>query len=206
VREAVSAATARARGANVDATGCDPQGRAAHAGPGPLMAARAGSARGWQRGGDVGEWDGSGSIREVDDVGRLVSSFAPEAWKEENAEDGNLGLDAPAPAARGLRVAAGKVPRRPQHRLRLGWVFGPRWPLRLVVRFVGRTVVDQSRRGGWRRRIGVWSVLKKPGPTRMTGLLKRWRSVRILAGALRLTSTHQSPPARRSASSGPSQR
>ena len=67
------------------------------------------------------------------------------------------------------------APRPPRGTLRQSW---------FLERFVGRTVVDQSRRGGWGRRTGVCSVLRKPGPTRSTALLKRWRRFESCRGHL----------------------
>jgi DNA-binding beta-propeller fold protein YncE len=56
-----------------------------------------------------GAWDGSDSVLELDGLGRLVSSFAPAAWQEENAQDADLGSMGPLLLPRGLVVAAGKA-------------------------------------------------------------------------------------------------
>ncbi len=55
-----------------------------------------------------GAWDGSDSILELDG-GRVVSSFAPAGWQEENAQDADLGSMGPLLLPRGLLVAAGKA-------------------------------------------------------------------------------------------------
>ena len=55
-----------------------------------------------------GAWDGSDSVLELDGA-RLVSSFAPATWREENARDADLGSMGPLLLPRGLLVAAGKA-------------------------------------------------------------------------------------------------
>ncbi len=55
-----------------------------------------------------GAWDGSDSVLELDGV-RVVSSFAPAGWQEENALDADLGSMGPLLLPRGLLVAAGKA-------------------------------------------------------------------------------------------------
>jgi PQQ-like domain len=55
-----------------------------------------------------GAWDGSDSVLELDTSGRLVSSFTPANWAEENANDLDLGSMGPLLLPRGLVVASGK--------------------------------------------------------------------------------------------------
>ena len=55
-----------------------------------------------------GTWDGSDSVLELDTSGRLVSSFAPAGWAQENARDLDLGSMGPLLLPRGLVVASGK--------------------------------------------------------------------------------------------------
>ncbi|MGZ4625726.1 MAG: outer membrane protein assembly factor BamB family protein [Kineosporiaceae bacterium] len=55
-----------------------------------------------------GAWDGSDSVLELDTSGRLVSSFAPAGWAQENAHDLDLGSMGPLVLPRGLVVASGK--------------------------------------------------------------------------------------------------
>ncbi|HYJ74175.1 MAG TPA: hypothetical protein VEV65_01180, partial [Kineosporiaceae bacterium] len=55
-----------------------------------------------------GAWDGSDSILELDTSARVVSSFAPSDWAQENAQDLDLGSMGPLLLPRGLVVASGK--------------------------------------------------------------------------------------------------
>jgi outer membrane protein assembly factor BamB len=55
-----------------------------------------------------GAWDGSDSILELDTSARVVSSFAPADWAQENARDLDLGSMGPLLLPRGLVVASGK--------------------------------------------------------------------------------------------------
>jgi outer membrane protein assembly factor BamB len=55
-----------------------------------------------------GAWDGSDSILELDTSARLVSSFAPAGWAQENAKDLDLGSMGPLLLPGGLVVASGK--------------------------------------------------------------------------------------------------
>jgi outer membrane protein assembly factor BamB len=56
----------------------------------------------------AGAWDGSDSVLELDSSARLVSSFAPAGWAQENAHDVDLGSMGPLLLPRGLVVASGK--------------------------------------------------------------------------------------------------
>jgi outer membrane protein assembly factor BamB len=56
-----------------------------------------------------GAWDGSDSVLELDTSARVVSSFAPVGWAEENARDADLGSMGPLLLPRGLVVAGGKA-------------------------------------------------------------------------------------------------
>jgi outer membrane protein assembly factor BamB len=55
-----------------------------------------------------GAWDGSDSVLELDASARLVSSFAPAQWAQENSSDLDLGSMGPLLLPRGLVVASGK--------------------------------------------------------------------------------------------------
>jgi hypothetical protein len=55
-----------------------------------------------------GTWDGSDSVLELDTSARVVSSFAPASWAQENAQDLDLGSMGPLLLPGGLVVASGK--------------------------------------------------------------------------------------------------
>jgi outer membrane protein assembly factor BamB len=55
-----------------------------------------------------GAWDGSDSVLELDTSPRVVSSFVPADWAQENANDVDLGSMGPLLLPRGLVVASGK--------------------------------------------------------------------------------------------------
>jgi outer membrane protein assembly factor BamB len=55
-----------------------------------------------------GDWDGSDSVLELDTSARVVSSFAPAGWAQENAQDLDLGSMGPLLLPGGLVVASGK--------------------------------------------------------------------------------------------------
>jgi len=55
-----------------------------------------------------GAWDGSDSILELDTSARVVSSFAPADWAQENAQDLDLGSMGPGLLPGRLVVAAGR--------------------------------------------------------------------------------------------------